>query len=102
MSRVNDIVFGPSPVGNQSRHGFYPWDVVAMSAAIDGEQYFSEFKCQKIIPTYFKTYAKDIPCDDPAATLVPYKFQEYPFVDILIDRLCSDGRFALSNYTKLK
>jgi hypothetical protein len=96
---INSLgIWGPLPaLRGEEKLGFFPWDVVAMSAAADGpETFFSGLRCQRlhIEEGSNRTVATDVACDDPAASTVPYVFQLHPFVERLLDRLCRAGQAA--------
>jgi inosine-uridine nucleoside N-ribohydrolase len=88
--------WGPLPaLHGEEKLGFFPWDAVAISAAVDGEEaFFADIRCQRLNATAERTVATDAPCDDPAASAVPYVFHPHPFVEVLLDRLCRDGKAA--------
>jgi hypothetical protein len=79
----------------EEKLGFFPWDAVAISAAVDGEEaFFSDIHCQRLSATAERTVVTDSPCDDPADSAEPYVFHPHPFVERLLDRLCRDGKAA--------
>jgi len=92
MGLINDIFFGKGPHSpEESSQGFYPWDVVAMSAVVDEGKFFRDVKCQMVDMKGVRIQTFDVPCDHERASILPSSIDEKPFLEALIPKLCKAG-----------